>query len=358
MKAIADSAGAGRTAAPRGISVVICTYNGAPRLPAVLDHLARQDAGSDISWEVIVVDNASTDDTAKTARRCWPQDHAVPLRVVSEPHPGLAFAKQCGITQARYEFVAFVDDDSWLCPQWVRTALEVCLNHPEAGAVRGIIELVCEQAAPQWLQANQGWFGVWPDLPGPCDVTEMRGGLCGDGMILRKSAWRELEAKGFQFTLTGNRGGNLNGSEDEELSLALRLAGWRFWYDPRLRLRQFLPSDKLRWDNLRRRARNAGISSVGLDPYYAVLRKLDGGRKSTLRAIVEGLPAQWLWRALRSFKDVARRPVTLLLMRIFRLGRTGKRLTAEAALSRFRRLLDMRSSYDVRLRRTQEIRWR
>ena len=58
--------------------------------------------------------------------------------------------------------------------------------------------------------------------------------------------------------------GSLNGCEDEELSLALRLAGWRFWYDPRLRLRQFLTADKLDWRHLRRRARNEGVSSVAL----------------------------------------------------------------------------------------------
>jgi len=358
MKVIAESAGAGRPAAPRGISVVICSYNGAPRLPAVLVHLARQDAGGDIPWEVIVVDNASTDDTAKTARRCWPQGQVVPLRVVSEPRLGLAFAKRCGIIQARYEFVAFVDDDSRVCPGWVRAAAQACLQHPEAGAVRGVIEAECESVAPRWFKAQQGWFGIWPDIAQACDVTEVAGGLCGDGMVLRKSAWEDLRNRGFDFTLTGNQGTDFNGSEDEELSLALRLAGWRFWYDPRLRLRQFLPRDKLRWDNLRRRARNAGISSVGLDPYYAVLRKLDGGGKSTLVTMVDGLPAQWLWRALWSFKDVARRPITVLLMRFFGLEGREEVLAAEVALSRFRRLLYMRSSYDVRLRQTQEIRWR
>ena len=184
------------------------------------------------------------------------------------------------------------------------------------------------------------------------------GGLCGDGMILRKAAWQELQTKGFRFTLTGNRGGSLNGSKDEELSLALRLAGWRFWFDPRMRLRQFLPSDKLQWEHLRQRARNAGVSSVGLDPYYAVLRRLNGDRKSSLRAILDGLPAQWLWRALWSFKDVVRRPVTLLLMPFFGLEGRGQVLAAEIALSRFRRLLDMRDSYDLTMRRTREIRWR
>jgi len=353
---VTDSAG--RPAAPPGISVVICAYNGAPRLPAVLEHLACQDAGSDIPWEVIVVDNASTDDTAETARGCWPHGHAVDLRVLSEPRLGVAFARQLGIAEARYEFVAFVDDDSWLCPEWVRAAAQACLEHPEAGAVRGTIEPACESVAPRWFKAQQGWFGIWPDITrAACDVTDIAG-LGTDGMVLRKSAWEDLRSRGFDFTMSGHQGASFNGSEDEELHLALRLVGWRIWYDPRLRLRQFLPSSKLQWDHLRRRARNAGISSVGLDPYYAVLCKLDSGRKSPLRAIVDGLPAQWLWRAIWSFKDVARRPVTLLLMPFFGFEGREQVLAAEIALSRFRKLLDMRGSYDLRLRRTREIRWR
>lgn len=343
-------------AAPAGISVVICSHNGASLLPPVLAHLAGQDASGGVDWEIIVIDNASTDDTGEVARRCWPASSRIALRVVLEPRLGLSYAKQRGIGEARYEFVAFVDDDSWLDPQWVRTALEVCLTHPEAGAIRGIIELECEITPPPWLGANQGWFGVWPDLPGPCEVTEMPGGLCGDGMILRKSAWHDLQTKGFRFTLTGNRGGSLNGCEDEELSLALRLAGWRFWYDPRLRLRQFLTADKLDWRHLRRRARNEGISSVALDPYYVALRRLGPAGTSGPKAIVDNLPAQWLWRSLWGFKDLARRPATLLMMPFLTLEGREQVLKVEAALSRIKQLLKLRGAYDLMVRQIGELR--
>src|SRR5690348_8092021 len=73
-----------------GISVVICTYNGAERLPQTLAHLAAQEDTGTIAWEVLVVDNASTDDTAEVARRCWPADAPAPLRVVGEPRMGLS----------------------------------------------------------------------------------------------------------------------------------------------------------------------------------------------------------------------------------------------------------------------------
>src|SRR6185437_5482655 len=67
---------------PLGVSVVICTYNGAARLPRTLAHLAAQENTGAIAWEVLVVDNASTDDTAEVARRCWPAHAPAPLRIV------------------------------------------------------------------------------------------------------------------------------------------------------------------------------------------------------------------------------------------------------------------------------------
>ena len=344
--------------APTGISVVICSYNGAALLPGVLEHLTRQEAAEGVNWEVILVDNASTDNTAQVARQCWPAQTSVPLRVVAEPRLGLSYAKQRGIAESCYEFVAFLDDDSWLSPQWVRTALEVCLEHPEAGAVRGVMELVCERTAPRWLNAYEGWFGVWPNFSQACDVTEAPGGLCGDGMILRKSAWRDLQAKGFQFILTGNRGNVLNGGEDEELSLALRLAGWRLWYDPRLRLRQFLTAEKVNWYHLRRRARNAGTSSVAADPYYMALRRLGYAQNSAAKTFVDSLPAQWFWRSLWSLKDLVRRPLTLIMMPFFQLEGSEHVLKTESAVSRTKRLLALRGAYDSMVRQVNRFQWR
>jgi GT2 family glycosyltransferase len=342
--------------APIGVSVVICSYNGAPRLPRALEHLARQDAPADLRWEVIVVDNASTDDTGETARRCWAASHAAQLRVVSEPQLGLSFAKQRGIAEARYEFVGFVDDDSWVCPGWVRTALEVCLQHPEAGAVAGIIEAAFETRPPRWFEHYQGWFGVWTGVSEPCDVSDAAGGLCGDGMVLRKSAWEELLRSGFRMHWTGNRGDAFNGGEDEEISVALRLAGWRLWCDPRLRLKQFLPAAKLDWRLLRLRARDAGSGSIDLHPYYLALRQQQESGGAPFHALLDKVPPQWLWRALWGLKDLLRRPATLLLMPFFPLEGCEPVLAAESALGRIKRLVKLRGAYDSMLRQVRRRR--
>ena len=71
-----------------GVSVVICCHNSAKRLPETLAHLAAQDVPVGTPWEVIVVDNCSTDGTSEVASRTWASRMTVPLRVVREERAG------------------------------------------------------------------------------------------------------------------------------------------------------------------------------------------------------------------------------------------------------------------------------
>src|SRR5439155_12302864 len=88
-----------------GISVVVCCYNSAQRLPATLGHLAAQEVHEGLDWEIIVVDNASTDETSRAAHAAWPAPPTcggypgAPLRVVFEPHAGLSNARQRGLDE-------------------------------------------------------------------------------------------------------------------------------------------------------------------------------------------------------------------------------------------------------------------
>src|SRR5947207_1388488 len=91
-----------------GVSVAICSHNGEKRLAPVLAHLKVQRAAQ-IPWEVIVIDNASSDRTAEVARACWADNARVALRLVREPQLGLSHARLRAIIEARYELVSFID---------------------------------------------------------------------------------------------------------------------------------------------------------------------------------------------------------------------------------------------------------
>src|SRR6516164_1105638 len=103
-----------------GLSVIICCHNSTLRLATTLGHLKEQESPG-VPWEVLIIDNASTDGTGEFAQSCW-QNGPVPLRLIGESRLGVRYARERGFSEARYEFLAFVDDDNWIAHDWVRTA--------------------------------------------------------------------------------------------------------------------------------------------------------------------------------------------------------------------------------------------
>jgi glycosyltransferase involved in cell wall biosynthesis len=138
----------GSSSSMLGVSVVICTYNGAQRLPQTLAHLRAQQVPKETAWEVLLIDNASTDDTAEAARKCWPDDKPTQLRIVREPRIGLSNARDRAFLEARHEVVSFVDDDNWVDPDWVQVVGEIMSADPELGAIGGVNDAVAEVDFP------------------------------------------------------------------------------------------------------------------------------------------------------------------------------------------------------------------
>src|SRR5579863_5328534 len=170
---------------PPGVSVVMPCYNSASRLPETLAHLAAQAECASIPWEVIVIDNNSTDETAAMAQHLWPANHPVPMRSVNETRQGLSYATERGLNEARYEAVSFVHDDNWVCADWVRTVAEIIDQHPEAGAVGGEREAVCEGVPPPWFDRfKRLHYTVGPKIDRACDVTDTLGLIAGAGMTV------------------------------------------------------------------------------------------------------------------------------------------------------------------------------
>ena len=89
----------------------MCCHDGASRLIASLEHLKAQQVVNR-QWEVLLVDNASTDGSGQLALSFW-QNGPAPLRVVRERRLGLSYARERGLAESRYEFLGFVDNDTW-----------------------------------------------------------------------------------------------------------------------------------------------------------------------------------------------------------------------------------------------------
>jgi GT2 family glycosyltransferase len=237
--------------------------------------------------------------------------------------------------------VSFVDDDNWVCPDWVLRVAEVMSSHPNVGACGGKIEPAFEIAPPAWFDRFKGNYAIGAQAEAGGDVTDDRGYLWGAGLTIRKSAYQGLLARGFSSILTGREGGNLAAGEDAELCLAFRLAGWRLWYDPCLRLVHYVPAARLKWSYLCRIVRGFGSSSVGLDRYRQLLT--DQPVK-----FLRWLYGSWLWQVLLASAKVSIHIVCHPILWLTRREGSTVTLKIEWQLGRVWELVRQRKTYGAR----------
>ncbi|MEB8387411.1 glycosyltransferase family 2 protein [Rhodobacteraceae bacterium KMM 6894] len=117
------------------ISVIIPTYNRATDLPRVLEALASQTV---TGFEVIVVDNGSNDNTAQVLEY-WAKTAVFPVIHLRISPSGPAGARNAGMKIAKGEFLAFVDSDVALAPNWLERTIDELERAPDVPAVGGIV---------------------------------------------------------------------------------------------------------------------------------------------------------------------------------------------------------------------------
>jgi glycosyltransferase involved in cell wall biosynthesis len=236
-------------------TVAICTYNGANRLPEVLDRLRSQQGTEPISWEIIVVDNNSTDDTAKVVQEYqanWSEPY--PLHYYWEPEQGLAFARRCAIREAKGALIGFLDDDNFPQPNWVAQADHFGQSHPKAGAYGGQIHGKFEVEPPPGFERIARYFALIKGTKPYCynqkyASTRKKMFPPGAGIVIRKQAWIETVPERPLLPQT---------NEDLEMLSYIWQGGWELWFNPAMEIDHFIPKSRFDQEYLRRFFQNNG----------------------------------------------------------------------------------------------------
>jgi glycosyltransferase involved in cell wall biosynthesis len=251
-----------------GVSIILCCHNSAKRLPETLSHLQKQIVSPEILWEVILVNNASTDDTSEVAKQIWISE--IPFKVVDEPNPGLIHARIKGFQEAQYEFVSFVDDDNWVDENWVKVVYQKMIEHPEVGALGGQSLPAFESKKPSWFDQFESSFAVGKQLEieGEMPYGKL---LWGAGITIRKTAWVKLKENGYKPLLHGRRGKHIFSGEDSELCYSLLLDDWKLFYTPSLIFYHFMPDSRINWIYLSKLFRGFGRKNIYLQIYQKIL---------------------------------------------------------------------------------------
>ncbi len=299
------------------ISAVVCTRDRSTYLQRCLKALEKQSLPRHL-YEVIVVDNGSSDDTASVAEsfcRRLPNFHTI-----AEPKAGLSIARNAGIAASRTDIVAFTDDDAVPDRTWLERISGYFAALPDTvGIVGGDVVPVWEAERPAWLSD----FLLRPLSAGLMWSTEPRFLRRGEWLVEVNSGYRKsalLQVGGFPERL--GRVGDLLLSGDGAVNLLIERAGYQLYYDPRILVSHHIPPSRLTKEWFRRRSFWQGVSMNLLHRYVEDTARELGFPDSPVRQrpweeiVVPISPAAWA----DLFDDRSTTEFTAQLIQIEQLG--------------------------------------
>lgn len=268
------------------VSVVVCTRNRAGDLRTALESLNAQAPGTP-PFEVIVVDNASTDDTARVSSEYADR---LSLQYVLESRIGLCHARNTGWRQAKGHYIAYFDDDAVASPGWVGAIVEAFRQAPLAGVVGGRVEPIWQAPRPPWLSDQVAFALTIVDWSAePKTLEDLRAEwLVGANMAIRADVLRRIG--GFREEL-GRVGSRLLSNEDTFLLREVIGLGYSCFYFPDMAVKHLTSASRLNKAWFRRRYYWQGVSDAAMEIIET--------RPTTRARVAMGLRASW---------DLLRRP--------------------------------------------------
>ena len=224
------------------ITVILCTYNRCESLGKTLEGIAASRLPETIEWEVLVVDNNSTDETRKVTED-FNRQYPGRFRYVFEGQQGLSCARNRGIRESKSDILVFTDDDVTVESEWLWSLTSALRGSEWAGAGG--------QIAPLWSASPPNWVSTSDtNITGPFAIfnlgtepAELRRPPYGANMAFR----REMFTKYGEFRLDlGRSGSNLQGREEVEFANRLLAGGERLRYEPRAVIYHTIPKRRMR----------------------------------------------------------------------------------------------------------------
>ncbi len=272
----------------KGISILICCYNSANRLPETIKHIAQQEIKIKTNWEVIVVNNNSTDNTQEVAQHEWNYYKLnIPFKVVDQPISGLSNARKKGIKEAQFEYIIFCDDDNWLDKDYIQTAYDLMESNPIIGVVGGQSTAASDVKIPDWFEKFKNGYAVGQQNNNSGYITN-RGYVWGAGMVIRKQVILIALKLGFKSFLTGRNGNKILAGDDSEICRWAILLGYELFYEDKLKFKHYIPQNRLTTE-YKDKMWEGFHQSNQLLYKYDVLNEVKKLKKNKLRNFLSGL---------------------------------------------------------------------
>ena len=242
-------------------TLVICTFNRAEHLRDVLKTALNQDTGGQFRYEVLVVDNNSSDATREVVDRYLADGHSN-LRYLFEERQGKSYALNSALAAVRGAYYTIVDDDFILPARWLADLFDGIRQHPDVSFLSGKVLPSWGSAPPPWL-TREHWSAIAMADYGEQEFrTSLDNQICLLACTFRTDDVKRVGGYDPRLGVTGNR---IGGVEDLDILLRLWKAGKEGVYLPRVAFLHKVEPERLTKRYHRRWHRGHGRS-------YAIMR--------------------------------------------------------------------------------------
>jgi glucosyl-dolichyl phosphate glucuronosyltransferase len=236
------------------VTVTIQTYNRSAVLAETLESLRPLRCPAGVEYEILIVDNNSTDGTQDVIRK-YGGVLAPRLRSVFEPRQGLSHARNRALQEAKGQIVSFLDDDVIVDPDWLSAVVGAFEEHA-AAVVGGKSYLIYRSQRPSWLSEHYEFFLSRLDY-GDQAIVGIDRDLYGLNFSVRKDI--VLQAGGFDPSLGRCGGVSFRSGEESDLLRRIRALGGMVVYEPKAVVGHLIPGERLRMKWFIKRAFAAGV---------------------------------------------------------------------------------------------------
>ncbi len=262
----------------QGISIALCTYNGSKRIENTLLSILAQEGIDFSKFELLIIDNASTDNTAKVCQNILENNNfSGSYRIILEPKPGVINARLKALGEAKFKWLLICDDDNVLDKNYLSKGLSFLESNKQIGALGGNGIASFEVEKPVWFDKYNSSYAVGKQKSNSGKIEKYNAALYGAGTFFNKDVLMLIFDTGYKAVMIGPNQKNLTRGEDTEWCYLLKLIGYEIWYDESLSFIHHFNQERLTWNyylNLKK-----GIASgAGLLYSYHFLLKNNKGK--------------------------------------------------------------------------------
>ncbi len=239
------------------ISVIVCTYNRAEFITQNLDSFLKQSIPAS-DFEIIFVNNNSPDNTEEIALS-WKEKHPeISMGYCLEMNQGHTYARNRGIEESKGTYLAFIDDDAFIYPDYCEQVISFFETNEDVAAIGGRIHpIYTEGETPKWMSKYLLTLVAALDMGDEAKEFAKRKFPIGANMAYRSEVFKEHGV--FDVTL-GRRASGLEGGDEKDMILRAQRGGAKVMYAPKVQVDHVIPPSRTTMEYVKGQAIGVGTS--------------------------------------------------------------------------------------------------